>query len=219
MNEKFSGGKEQYIMFDLEILHPDIWYWKNVISYPDELIDFVNKIDEEPLSHKAITPWHPWVASNDPSQIYGYEKDIYIETVKAGSGNEKVDLRTLYIANSMEMAYRMCYDRYMDARPHLDKNAHILRLDNVQIKKWNVGHNMGPHTDGYDGDTDLVFSLVCYLNEDYEGGEIVFPNQNITVKPKKGSLIMFPSQEPFVHQVNEVKAGYRYMSTAAAWRA
>ena len=76
---------------------------------------------------------------------------------------------------------------------------------------------MGPHADGYDGNTDLAFSMVEYLNDDYEGGEISFPNHNITIKPEKGSLIMFPSQDPFVHEVKPIISGDRYMSTISLW--
>ena len=70
---------------------------------------------------------------------------------------------------------------------------------------------MGPHFDGQDGHTNLAFSLVTYFNDDYEGGEIHFKNHNITIKPKAGSLIMFPSQEPFIHEVLSIKRGTRYM--------
>ena len=70
---------------------------------------------------------------------------------------------------------------------------------------------MGPHFDGQDGHTDLAFSMITYLNDDYEGGEIHFKNQNVTIKPSAGSLIMFPSQEPFIHEVLPIKKGIRYM--------
>ena len=31
------------------------------------------------------------------------------------------------------------------------------------------------------------------MNDDYEGGEIVFPQLVVIAKPKEGRLIMFPS--------------------------
>lgn len=216
MNEKFSGGKEQYIMFDLRVLHPDIWYWRNVISYPDELVDFINKIDEEPLSNNAISPWTAWTASNDESMVYGATKNVSVQNVKLGSENEKVDQRTLYIFNSLSMAFEMCSDRYLEGHG-LDKSKYKLGIDNIPVKKWQVGASMGPHADGYDGNADLAFSMVEYLNDDYEGGEISFPNHNITIKPEKGSLIMFPSQDPFVHEVKPIISGDRYMSTISLW--
>jgi hypothetical protein len=217
MNEKFSGGKEQYIMFDLKVLHPDIWYWDNVVSYPDELVEFINDMDKNSLSYKAISKWEPWAASNNPSTIYGSTKNIYKNESKLGCGDEKINQSVLYIYNSLEMAFEMCYERYMDAHK-IDKSKYNLETSNIPVKKWQVGASMGPHADGYDGDASLAFSLVCYLNEDYEGGEISFPKHNITIKPKKGSLIMFPSQNPFIHEVKPIINGDRYMSPLSVWK-
>ena len=216
MNENFSGGKEQYIMFDLKVLHPDIWYWDNVISYPDEFVDFINKIDLNSNSHEAISTWHPWLASDNKDLVYGYTKNANKELCKSGKYDDYTNNRVLYIYNSLEMAFEMCYERYMDSKG-FDKKSYFIDTENIPVKKWQVGSSMGPHADGYDGNTDLAFSLVCYLNDDYEGGEISFPDHNITIKPKKGSLIMFPSQTPFIHEVKPILSGERYMSTLSVW--
>lgn len=217
MNEKFSGGKEQYLMFDLDVLHPEIWYWENVISYPKELLGFINDIESNKLSHKSISPWKPWTASDDDSVVYGATKNILRDSVNESTGDEKLDQRILYIINSLRMAVDMCYDRYMDGHG-IDKSNYRLDTSHFPIKRWNVGSDMGPHFDGQDGNSDLAYSLVMYLNHDYEGGEISFPDHNITLKPKEGSLIMFPSQLPFIHKVNPVVSGDRYMTTTSAWR-
>jgi predicted 2-oxoglutarate/Fe(II)-dependent dioxygenase YbiX len=56
-------------------------------------------------------------------------------------------------------------------------------------------------------------SSIFYWNENYEGGEIVFPNQNKKIKPSSGMLILFPSDSNFPHRVLSVKSGIRYVST------
>lgn len=58
--------------------------------------------------------------------------------------------------------------------------------------------------DLYRGITSLL-----YLNDDYEGGEIEFPNQNLTLKPKPGTLVVFPSNRNFPHRVNPILSGHR----------
>ena len=73
-----------------------------------------------------------------------------------------------------------------------------------------------------------------YLNDDYEGGEISFtirdpkgPIQgptpaedfskanpstyNFFVKPKAGSVIVFPPSPPYHHTAHLVKSGFKYM--------
>ena len=204
---------KQFIMFDLKILETDIWYWENALSFPEHLKDFIDKIDEEPESYSRISKWENWTASNDSSLVYGKTKTISRSALKTTTGSDIVDKKTLYIANSFLMAFQMCTDRYLDARK-LDRNKYNLSLDRIPIKAWNEGQSMGPHFDGQDGNKDLAFSLVAYINDDYEGGEISFPNHNVTIKPKAGSLIMFPSQEPYIHQVKPIVSGTRYMSPA-----
>ena len=204
---------KQFIMFDLKVLSPDIWYWENALSFPEHLKDFIDKIDEEPESYSRISKWEKWTASNDSSLVYGKTKIINRSKLKTTTGSDIVDKKTLYIANSFLMAFQMCTDRYLDSRK-LDKNKYNLNLDRITIKAWNEGQSMGPHFDGQDGNKDLAFSLVAYVNDDYEGGEISFPNHNVTIKPKAGSLIMFPSQEPYIHEVKPIVSGTRYMSPA-----
>jgi hypothetical protein len=204
---------KQFTMFNLQIVEKNIWYWENALSFPEYLKDFIEEIDLEPDSYSRISKWENWTASNNDSLVYGATKNILTSNLKESTGSPAIDKKTLYVANSFLMAFEMCSDRYL-AGNNLDKNRYRLELNQVPIKKWNQGQSMGPHFDGQDGDSTLAFSLVAYINDDYEGGEIHFPNQNITIKPKAGSLIMFPSQEPYVHEVMPITSGTRYMSPA-----
>jgi len=71
----------------------------------------------------------------------------------------------------------------------------------------------------YDGDGSVPapnrnpkreISSILYLNEDFGGGEISFPNQGIKLKPKSGMLIIFPATKEFAHSVSKVDFGCRY---------
>lgn len=55
-----------------------------------------------------------------------------------------------------------------------------------------------------------IMTFVFYLNDDYEGGEIHFPELNLKVKPKAGSVIMFPPH--LLHEAFDVK-GTKYIMT------
>jgi SM-20-related protein len=60
-------------------------------------------------------------------------------------------------------------------------------------------------------------TVLLYLNDDYEGGAIVFPNLLDTegkpyrVQPKAGDVVAFPSHEMFAHQVEAVTSGTRFV--------
>jgi Rps23 Pro-64 3,4-dihydroxylase Tpa1-like proline 4-hydroxylase len=53
-------------------------------------------------------------------------------------------------------------------------------------------------------------SAIYYLNEEFDGGEIVFERQQLTVKPRRGLLMAFPSDADHVHEVLPVRSGVRY---------
>ena len=53
-------------------------------------------------------------------------------------------------------------------------------------------------------------SILCYLNDDYTGGEIEFIQYGITIKPKAGTILAFPSYFEYEHQVHPVITGKRY---------
>ena len=53
-------------------------------------------------------------------------------------------------------------------------------------------------------------SCVIYLNDDYVGGEIEFVNFNIKVKPVKNSMVLFPSNYPYLHTAHKVTSGTKY---------
>ena len=53
-------------------------------------------------------------------------------------------------------------------------------------------------------------SFLFYLNDQYGGGELEFPELGLTIKPKKGMMIAFPSYKEFTHKVHPVTWGHRY---------
>ena len=119
--------KNQYVMFDLQKLNNDIWYWENTLSSPEKIVDFINNLDKESLSYSRIPQWKTWTASDNDNVVYGANKMIWKDSRKNSTGNEKIDQYTLYIINSLEMAAEFCYERYMDDH-NLDKNKYILDL-------------------------------------------------------------------------------------------
>jgi predicted 2-oxoglutarate/Fe(II)-dependent dioxygenase YbiX len=62
---------------------------------------------------------------------------------------------------------------------------------------------------------DRDLSVVIFLNEDFTGGELVFPALDLVVRPEAGLLVCFPSDHNYIHGVNPVTSGHRY--TLVTW--
>jgi hypothetical protein len=82
----------------------------------------------------------------------------------------------------------------------------LLWMRRLELVKWSYNKTLDPHRDGHKNIPDEpLFSLstLVYLNEDYIGGEIAFPEYGLSIKPKARELIIFPSF--FLHEVKETQ--------------
>jgi hypothetical protein len=105
----------------------------------------------------------------------------------------------------------------------------------LEVRFYEPGKSTGFHSDyeGYlppkdplfrdQGDRELNnFSLTmnCYLNSDFEGGELMFRTNSGTVleaqtvpyQPRAGDIILFASAYPYEHAITRVEKGRRYFT-------
>lgn len=74
------------------------------------------------------------------------------------------------------------------------------------IQRMQPGVELKSHTD-QDTDPSIRYATILYLNEDYADGELFFPAKDITLKPKTGSLLIFPGTKDYEHGVKHVGDG------------
>ena len=91
-----------------------------------------------------------------------------------------------------------------------------LYSDLINFARWPPGYELQPHADSENPDGVehpfpwRDFATVMYLNDDYEGGEIYFPNLGLELKPAPRTLIVFPGTLFFLHGVRRVTRGMRH---------
>lgn len=91
-----------------------------------------------------------------------------------------------------------------------------LLLLNPHTVKWGKGDEMLAHDDlgEHREFPNRHFAAIIYLNEDYEGGELVFPHLGLGIKGHTGELILFKGGS-VMHRVNMITSGNRY--TLVCW--
>ena len=80
------------------------------------------------------------------------------------------------------------------------------------ITCYNPGNFFMDHNDLLYSDEEkkMTYTCVYYLNQDFEGGNLFFPELKITVKPIENSLVLLPSH--LIHRAEEVISGNKIIS-------
>ncbi|MBS1636685.1 MAG: 2OG-Fe(II) oxygenase [Bacteroidetes bacterium] len=85
------------------------------------------------------------------------------------------------------------WDRFKPFAQERFANSHVLGLNEMfRFYKYEPGQRFKKHIDGSyirNAEESSYFTLLIYLNDDFEGGETTF--QYHTVKPKKGTALVF----------------------------
>lgn len=78
--------------------------------------------------------------------------------------------------------------------------------------------NLDPATGEWRRVLERDFSLLVYLNDDYVGGDLEFPEIGYRLRPRRGMLVAFPSDHRYLHAALPVESGTRFVivSWAAA---
>lgn len=113
----------------------------------------------------------------------------------------------LEIVNILSKIFKTAQD-YFTKLYDIDINTQ----QKFNIIKFEEGYSMHLHADVLSY-AQLHIASVYYINDDYEGGEINFPDHNLTIKPEANSLILFPGNENYWHQTFKVIGKNRYTST------
>lgn len=55
-----------------------------------------------------------------------------------------------------------------------------------------------------------TIGMVVFLNHDFSGGELIFPEQERVITPECGDIVVFPVSHLYPHMVNAISGGKRY---------
>lgn len=160
-----------------------VWSWENFLS-KEELVAIMEEINSKAWTKENFQNY-------DFTTLSGLSKKIF---------------NSLNMPNSVVPDIDKVVARFpgKGMQPHVD----VQNFFNIVYYNEIPESDPSPKEKVYAG----RYSFIIYFNDDYIGGEISYPDQGISHKPKAGELIMHDVRS--VHAVKKVQSGIRYSHAA-----
>lgn len=157
----------------------------NIIKHLDGIYEVEDFLTEEQQN----------IFLSEARETDGWETTHVGNTVKVMSELAKAELNKVFIE----------VESFFPNLKTLINTNHLRRLQH--------GEFMTPHVDaGYEGETkDIMFGVVIYLNDDFRGGQLIYPELGKVITPKARSMVVHDAT--FNHQVYPAIDGDRYSIT------
>ena len=210
--------------FSIEKIHSTAWVFKNAIKNSKEIIKYFEENRE----------WKDWYTFGRVCD--GLDFDMRFEEFPTPEQWESLKAyqdREVGGRNYFEDQINNLF--YETTKLYVEGNNSY--LDNWACDGWNVAkyipnledhpdYAMSHHTDfqrefAYNPGLKFGITAVFYLNDNYEGGEVLFRfldkddpsviKEDYSYKPGEGDILVFPSGPPHYHGVKAVTSGEKYI--------
>ena len=220
-----SRGDCSYAYFDKLQEHT-----KPVVEEP--VVEKVEKNETPVITFKSKKSLEDYIFTLDnvvPEELCNRILEEYRESQfwipsSVGGGNVDNQIRNCDIIN---ISSDNVLQENFDARKKIDEDFYLCASNAINeyrklfpevaseidtgydLLRYNQGQFYVQHTDSFKQQQRSV-SCSFLLNDDYEGGEFAFFDREIMIRGGKGSIVMFPSNFMFPHEILPVTSGTRY---------
>lgn len=224
---------ERTVSLDFKEIAKDIFYITEVFPNCDEFISEIEKNDNNEKIYEVIPKWEIWQEYLSEQKLDGTFENI-INEGRLSNGFKKVfkwDNKKTYdtwpktfIDLNYSESHKLAYPIIEMFEPHFKKFLESWCLLNNKenfdyitrnycIKKYVAGGQLTKHIDINENDpvNTQDWTVLIYLNDNYDGGEIFFTFKDgteIFIKPEKGSALIFPTSQE--HWVDNIIDGNKY---------
>jgi len=178
-----------------------------------EIENFMTKEEQSKLLNFIINNdiWDKTETHYDKDGVVLYDHNIWDDRVCTGSSLSKANPEMLLILRGLIERLKPIVEKFFNVE---------MQDTGPAIVRWRVGDQQHPHADkefhlGEESGRPNDFpwydiSSLFYINDDYEGGELYFPQHGVEFKPKARAAYFFPGDMNYVHGVRKVTSGTRY---------
>lgn len=194
-----NNGDEDRIHLLIDILPEYCFKSLNSNSQIYVLENFLEEKDLEEILHYIKNNYSNLEKFPMTRGFYEFKRDRYEanipETVTLQAHSEKID----FIKKYSQKVLNLFNDKF---------NENNLIISAFWMTVLGKDTKLPYHADNHENAEHLYRSAVIYLNDDFDGGYLKFKDYEFTYKPKRNSIIIFPSD--YVHKITPVTSGFRY---------
>lgn len=182
---------------------------ENIVELENFMTD--DEIEFLETAAKKITIWDVTQSHKNENGTVVYDADYWKDRVATRPSLDKNDERIGIVIEGLVARLKPIIEDFFKVK---------VQPTGQTIVKWLPGQFQKPHADkelhdGVDAGLPNDFpnydiASLFYINDDYNGGELYFPNQKIQFKPKKGAAYFFPGDMNYIHGVTEVQDSLRF---------
>lgn len=182
---------------------PGIWVYKDVLPKSLNIVDRLESVLQDDTNMYSY---------RDALVGYGIKMPEYRDCVDFKFKKTDIVHDKSSASKELQDLWDDVYYRQLQAVKHYCRHYNIGELrywEAINFVRYGEGQHFQEHHDnGYS--YNCVLSAVSYPNDDYDGGELQFRLQGLTVKPEAGDLFLFPSNFMYPHRAMPVDSGVKY---------
>lgn len=198
-------------------MHSDMAPWKIAPGYfgnsRDNIVVIENFIDLDDL--KTIQEFCPTINewNNEKESVYAEDGTCLYNADYWNDRQCSTD-----ILQRINPVVWSLVDKYIDKMQKVLEDRFKCKLSKRPpvIMKWRPGIEQHPHADKQLNDgqpnafPDYDLNSLFYYNDDFEGGDLYYPQHDITIRPRPGLAVAHPGDVNYLHGVSMVTSGNRY---------
>lgn len=186
--------------------------YKGIISNPQLIIDKIEELEikrqeSQDYSSAFVQEWKAWDYDHGGPEktVFCWQK--FLPKPEDIPASDRFYEEQHFISSELFGALETGLNHYFSLYPYAEKNIKS-REKTMHVLKYKQSGFLPAHSDH--GISSRVLSALLYLNDDYEGGNLRFPHAGLDLKPEAGTILFFPSNYVYVHEVDAVTSGVRY---------